>query len=443
MSFLIRDATVITMDPQRRILPHTDLKVRDGKIFAIGENLMAEAHEKVWEASGKVLIPGLIQSHVHLCQTLFRNQADGLVLLDWLRERIWPFESVHDADTLRASAELGLAELIRCGTTAILDMGTVQHSDVLFETAQETGFRLTGGKAHMDLGEDFPIGLQETTDASLEEGIRLCKRWHGAADGLLRYAFAPRFVLSCTDELMQEVAKQARELGARLHTHSSENEAECKAVHDRYQKSNVIALHELGLSGTDTVLAHCIWLDEVEVELLAQAGTHVCHCPSSNLKLASGFAPIPELWKRRIAVSLGADGAPCNNNLDIWTEIRLAALIHNPRCGPLAMPPERVLEMATMGGAKALGLEKQIGSIEVGKQADLVLLDCDRPEHQPNRDDWYGTLVYSGQASMVRDVWIAGRHLLRNRKLTTLEEEQVTARAAEALVRLQHRLAEV
>lgn len=432
MDQLIRGAVVVTMDPARTIHPGADVLLRDGAIVAVGGDAAAQAlpGALVIEAAGKALIPGLVQAHVHLCQTLFRNLADGLELLDWLRLRIWPLEAAHDERTIAISARLGIAELVRGGTTAILDMGTARHTDSIFAVAEEAGFRLTGGKAHMDHGDGLPRGLREETGASLAEGEALCRRWHGR--GLARYAFAPRFVLSCSDGLLAEVGQLARSLGARLHTHASENRGEGAAVRARFGLENVAVLHRFGLTGADVALAHCVWPGEGERDLLRTTGTHVVHCPSSNLKLASGIAPIPEYLEAGINVALGADGAPCNNGLDGFLEMRLAALLHKPRRGPAAMPGARVLEMATLGGARALGLDHVIGSIEPGKRADLALVDLERAHCTPMGDDVCAAIVHSVQRSDVTDVWIDGRRVLRDRELVTLDEARIVAEAREA-----------
>jgi 5-methylthioadenosine/S-adenosylhomocysteine deaminase len=376
-----------------------------------------------------VVIPGLVHGHLHSCQTLFRNRAEGLELLDWLGERIWPLEAAHDEASMRASAELTFAELIRSGATAALDMGTVGHTDVIFDVAQRAGFRLTGGKSMIDAGQAVPAPLRETTSEALAESLRLSKAWHGAADGRLRYAFAPRFALSCTEELLREVAVLAREVGVRVHTHANESQTECDLVRQRTGRDNLDFLHSAGISGPQVTLAHCVWLTAREHRLLCETGTVVCHCPSSNLKLASGIAPIPELIAGGVPVSLGADGAGCNNNLDMFLEMRLAALIHKPRAGPRAMPPQAVLELATLGGARALGLEAEIGSIELGKRADLAVLDLSGPHATPGGDDLYGQIVHSGHSADVRDVIIDGRVVMRDRELLTLDAGAIAGRA--------------
>lgn len=430
MNLLVRNVTVVTMNAGWEVLRGVDVLVEDGRIARIAKGIRTGKRvRRTLDGSGKVMLPGFVHGHLHACQSLFRNHADGLELLDWLRERIWPMEAAHDPASLRASADLTFAELIRSGSTAALDMGTVRHTDAIFESARDCGFRLTGGKAMMDAGQGVPAALRETTADSLAESLRLLKAWHGQENGRLQYAFAPRFVLSCTEELLREVAALAKELGVRIHTHASENPTECDLVRQRTGRDNVEYFHDLGLGGPHVTLAHCVWLTAREHRLLRDDGTVVCHCPSSNLKLASGVAKIPELLEEKVHVCLGADGAPCNNNLDMFVEMRLAALIHKPRQGPLSMPARQVLQMATLGGARALGLEEELGSIEVGKKADLILLQLSGAHCTPAGDDLASQIVYSAQSQDVRDVIIDGRIVMRDRRLLTLELDDVLAAA--------------
>ncbi len=404
---VLRGGLVVRMD-QDRTLGIADLVMEHSRIVEITETADgAWPGADIVDCDGCLVIPGLIQPHTHLCQTLFRGSADGLELLDWLKERIWPFEASHTDESLYLGALLGGAELLRSGTTAILDMGTVHHTDAIFRACKVLGLRATIGKAMMDLGQDAPLGLMETADDSMTESIRLFERWHAEENDRLRYAFAPRFALSVSPDLMRETAKVARELGALLHTHASENPKETEVVRRTTGFDNVAYLDRLGLSGCDTVLAHCVWVSEDEMQMLAQSGTHVAHCPSSNLKLASGIAKVPEFFERGINVGLAADGAPCNNNLDIFREMRLAALIQNPRLGPSSMPAERVFEMATLGGARALGLEAEIGALAIGMKADVVVVDA-RSLHAAPWHDPYAMLVYALGGSDVRDVFIDG-----------------------------------
>ena len=440
MDLLLTNGTVITMNREREVLAEADVLIQDGRIARVGRNLRTRgAGLRVLDVSGKVVLPGLIHGHLHACQTLFRNRADGLELLDWLRERIWPFEAAHDAESMRVSADLTFAELIRSGATAALDMGTVRHYDAVFESARDCGFRLTGGKAMMD-APDVPSGLYESTEASLAESLALLERWHGTHGGRLRYAFAPRFILSCTEKLMREVARLARDKGVRIHTHASENRTEIQVVRERFGKDNVAWFHDVGFTGPHVTLAHCVWLSEEEQRLLRDTRTVVCHCPSSNLKLASGIALVPELLDAGVSVCLGADGAPCNNNLDMFQEMRLAALLHKPRVGPRGMPPERVLEMATLGGARALGLEAEVGSLEEGKRADITVVDLSDPHSTPSDPrDVLSPLVYAARSTDVVHVLIEGKPVLKNGVLLTLDAAAVATQARHHSARIASR----
>lgn len=438
MELLIRNAAVVTMNASREVLRDADVLIDGDRIVSVGPHSRTRRRlaTRVIEGKGLVVLPGLIHSHLHACQTLCRNHADGLELLDWLRERIWPFEASHDAASMRASADLTFLELITSGATACLDMGSVRHYDAVFEAARDAGLRLVGGKCMMDAGQGVPAGLRETTEASIAESLRLLEKWHGAENGRLTYAFAPRFVLSCTEALMRQVGELAKARGVRIHTHASENPTECDLVREKTGLDNVSYFDSLGMLGPHTTLAHCVWVTAEEQRVLRETRTCVCHCPSANFKLASGVAKIPELVQQGVTVGLGADGAPCNNTLDIFHELRLAALIHLPRVGPTGFSAMKALELATVNGAKALGLEKDIGSIEVGKKADLTIVDVSGTHLTPISDDPVATIVYSAQSRDVRHVVIDGQVVLRDRIPQTMNPEAVRKSAATHAARL-------
>lgn len=438
MDLVIGNATVITMNASREVLRDAEVLIQGDRIARVGPRKRGgkTGVRRYLDARGQVVMPGLIHSHLHACQTLCRNHADGLELLDWLRDRIWPFEAAHDAQSLRASADLTFLECIRSGATAVLDMGTVRHYDSVFESARDSGIRLVGGKCMMDAGQGVPAALRETTDGSLAESIRLIEKWHGTEGDRLRYALAPRFVLSCTEALLRRVKDLSAELGVRIHTHASENATECDVVREKTGMDNVSYFHHLGLLGKQTTLAHCVWLTAEEQRLLRETGTRVAHCPSANFKLASGTAKVPELLRQGIVVGLGADGAPCNNNLDIFVELRLAALIHLPRGGPTSLPAMQVLEMATLNGARALGLEGEIGCLQEGARADVITVDLSNAHATPNSADAVATLVYSGQSQDVRDVVVNGQILMRDRRLLLVDEAAIVAAARVASARL-------
>jgi cytosine/adenosine deaminase-related metal-dependent hydrolase len=318
-------------------------------------------------------------------------------------------------------------------------MGTVHETDALAAAVAETGLRAVVGKAMMDAGDGVPARLRESTRASLDESDGLRARWSGAAGGRIGYAYAPRFVLSCTPELLREVGARVA-AGAHVHTHASEQAAEIELVRRQCGADNVEYLAALGLCGPATVLAHCVHVTAAEHERLRLDGTHVAHCPSSNLKLGSGVAPIPEMLARGIHVALGADGAPCNNNLDGFLELRLASLVHTPRVGPGRVPAATWLRLATRGGADALGIAA--GSLEPGQLADLIVVDA-RTAHSVPAPDPISTLVYAVQSRDVRDVIVDGRVLVRKRSLTEatgLDLDEVVATAASEAQRIAARV---
>ncbi len=437
---LIEGARAVTLNGAMDVLD-ADILIEGGRIAAlIGRGDPAPEVDARLDARGLVCIPGLVQTHVHLCQSLFRNLADDLVLKDWLERRIWPFEGALTAETMALSAEFGLAELVRSGTTTILDMGTVHHTDAVGQMVARSGIRAFIGKAMMDEGDTIPASLFERREDSVRESLALAARWHGAEGGRIQYAFCPRFAMSCSTRLLEEVGEIVASEGYILHTHANETVWEVQESRRRWQTTNIGHLHDVGITGPRAVLAHGVHLDESERQILAETDTCVTHCPSSNLKLASGIANIPLLWAAGVRVGLGTDGAPCNNNLDAFHEMRLAALLQKPFHGPTSMPAARVLQMATIDGARVLGLEDRIGSIEVGKDADLVLLDLNQPHHgvggaaaERLGGDLYARIVYSAVASDVRHVFAAGQHLVEGGQALRHDAERLQAHGAEAL----------
>ncbi|HVJ49961.1 5'-deoxyadenosine deaminase [Desulfitobacterium sp.] len=440
MLILLKNARIVTMNPTREIL-NGDLLVDGDRIAAIGQNLTEQA-DRVLDIHGDVLIPGLIQTHIHLCQTLFRGQADDLELLDWLQQKIWPLEGGHDPESIRDSALLGIGELFLGGTTTIVDMETVHHTEYALQAILDTGIRALSGKVMMDdPNGGIPASLQETTQDSLQESMDLFEKYHGQGQGRLEIALTPRFVISCTDDLLKEVARLAGAKKIFVHTHASENRSEIQVVERTRGMRNIVYLDKVGLTGPRLLLAHCIWLEEIEKEILVQSQTRIVHCPSSNLKLASGIAPIPELLARGAEVSLGADGAPCNNNLDAFREMRHAALIQKPLHGPTVMPAQQVFEMATLAGARALGREQDLGSLEVGKKADLAVVSLEGLHTWPKENiDLYTQLVYQAQSSDVRLTMVDGRIVMQDRELLTIDVPRLKTSSTQSLKRVMNRV---
>ena len=435
-SVLIENARLLTMVPTQPTEAGS-LRFDGGVITHIGHNLPSA--DRTIDAEGCVLLPSFIQTHIHLCQTLFRNLADGLSLMDWLRLRIWPMEATLQDQDMLASARLGLAELIGGGTTTLLDMGTVHHTDQIGVAVRDAGCRAFIGKAMMDDGAGVPARLHEATIDSLRESEALAKRWHGAADGRIQYAYAPRFAPSCTTKLLETVGEICREQDLVVHTHCAESVDEIAIVRRDHQMGNLEFMAACGLTGPRSVFAHMVHLDDDDIDIVKATHTSLTHCPSSNCKLASGIAPIPRYLAEGITVGLGADGAPCNNTLDAFFEMRLAGILHAPRFGPDALTPMDVLAMATTGGAKALGIDHLVGTLEPGKRADILQLRLNRPFNGVAGDP-AAQIVYTGSRENVVNVWCDGRRLVEDGQLTTMDEAQVMADAGAAVKRVEGRL---
>ncbi len=422
MGILLKNGLIITQNANRDVITG-DILVQDDLIAGMGENLAEEDH-KVYHLDRMVICPGFIQSHVHLCQTLFRNLADDLELLDWLENHIWPMENAHSKESLQISARLGLAELLLSGTTSILDMGNGNYQDVIFQEMADSGIRGLSGMVMMDSGDQT---YKRRTGEILRITESLINKWHNSRDGLIQYALAPRFVPSCSPELWSGVKKLSDDYQLIIHTHSSENKKEWQIVKNQTGYSNIEFFVKNELASSRLCLAHCIWVEEQEFKMLSDFGINVLHCPSANLKLGSGIAPVPEFLSRGINVSLGSDGAACNNNLDIFQEMRLAALIQKPSAGVKSTSARQVFDMATLAGARSLGLTARIGSLEEGKKADLVIMNLNKVHAIP-ADDIYSQIVYSGKASDVLHVMINGKWIVRDGQLQTIDYDTLISK---------------
>jgi 5-methylthioadenosine/S-adenosylhomocysteine deaminase len=441
VKILIRGGTLVPCDGTGTVA-EGDLLVEGGRITALGRIPHAGRGGgraelvRVIDARGCAVIPGFVQAHVHLCQVLFRGMADDLPLLAWLEQRIWPYEAAHDDASLSASAELGLLEMMLAGTTTILDMGTVHGYDAVFDACERAGIRAFGGKTMMDAGKGVPKGLRETTSSSLREADRLRASWAGKGNGRLAYAYAPRFILSCTESLFRGTAERAhasaKNGGSKdrtlLHSHVAEHPDERTAVRRALGDDDIALLRKWGFKGKNTLLAHGVQLTDDEIADVARDGTRIVHCPSANLKLGSGIARVHELARCGVQLALGADGAPCNNNLDPWVELRHAALLAKVRTGVTTLPARQALELATIEGARALGIDDEVGSLDVGKRADLVVVRMDAPHIEPGGDAW-SRLVYGCTSKDVLHVMVDGKLVVRNREHTELDQDRVLSRA--------------
>ncbi len=428
-SVVIRNATILTMNDAMDVVSG-DVRIDAGRISGVGR-VASDVTATIIDAEGGLVLPGFVQTHVHLCQTLFRGLADDLPLLAWLRTRVWPLEAAHDAKTLRAAAQLAAAELLLGGTTSVLTMETVHDTDAVFDALVPTGLRAVVGKCLMDVRGEAPARLYQARQAGLDESLALHRRWHGAAEGRLRVALAPRFAISCTRELLEATAAAADAGGLLVHTHASEQRDEVAVVRAQTGLDNIEYLASVGLATDRLCAAHCVWVTDAEQRLLAERGVKVLHCPGSNLKLGSGIAPIAELRARGISVSLGADGAACNNVLDMFQEMRLAATLQAMRAGPGALPARDVVRMATREGASAIGLGDDIGSIEVGKKGDVIVVST-AGAHQTPGGDPYSQLVYASRPSDVRATLVDGRVVAQNGAILWEELELIREAAAGA-----------
>jgi 5-methylthioadenosine/S-adenosylhomocysteine deaminase len=433
-TLLIKQGYIITLDGAGRRF-YGDILLKNDRIKQIAPQIDAQA-DRVIDAAGMLVLPGFVQAHLHLCQTLLRGQADDMGLLDWLNT-ITGLEALHTPETLYASARLGLAEMIKSGTTAVIDMGTLHHQDSVFRAIEESGMRAQAGKAMMDLTENLPPALRETTEQSLSESMDLLHRWHGKADGRIRYGFAPRWQLWNTEGLLKEIKQEAdRTPGVGIHGHAAEIKEEVDLMLEQRGLRNLNYLAKIGVVGPNVQMAHCIWLDDSEMQVMADTGTSALHCPCCNTKLGSGIAKVPEMLARGINVALGSDGAPSNNNLDLFVEMRMASVIHKYRLGPAHFPAEDTLRMATNGGARAMMLADETGSIEEGKKADLIALDDGGLHAAPladyEDDDPVKRIVSAFQSDSVRHSVIDGRLVMEDRELLTMDEAEIMEEARKA-----------
>ncbi len=427
-----------------------DLLVRDGVIAALGDAVPAALAalpggraDESFDASGAFVLPGFVQGHLHLCQTLFRGLAEQSDLLRWLRESVWPLEAAHTEASMAAAARLGLLELVAGGVTCVNDMGTVRHTDVIASTLESSGVRAVFGKALMDQGEGVPPGLRENPRAALDSALALAQRWHGAAGGRLRVSLAPRFILSCSEGLWRDVAAASAERGLTVHTHLSESPTEAREVQAAVATTATRYFERHGVLSERFVGAHGVWVDDEELAALRRADAALVHCPGSNLKLGSGLANVRRWARAGLKRGLGSDGAACDNRLDTFHEMSLAALLTRTLEPADHLSAREVVALATCEGARALGLGDAAGVLAPGRQADVVVVDHAAPHLAPQDElDPYVTLVHAARVTDVRLTMAAGRVLYRQGEWTTLDAERTAAQAREQARDLARRAAQ-
>jgi 5-methylthioadenosine/S-adenosylhomocysteine deaminase len=441
---LIIPERIVTADSKNSIIKDQAVEIIDGEIssFIPIDKVEKENYDEVFAAKNLTLIPGFIQTHVHLSQTLFRGLAEDLPLLDWLRLKIFPFENAHNEGSLRVTAQLSINELLLGGTTTFLDMGTLRLSEVVLNEMIDSGIRGFSGKCLIDINDLYP-DFKSTTQEEINEIKNLAQSFHNSASGRIKYSFSPRFVLSCTERLLKETKQIMKDFhGSIYHTHSSESIDEINEVRKRFHKENIEYFNSIGVLDDRTVLAHCVHTSDSERKMLKDRNTRIAHCPSANMKLGSGIAPIPQYLKEGISVTLGADGAPCNNSLSIFNEMRLASLIQKPLYGAEVMDAKTIFRIATIEGAKALHLGNEVGSIEIGKKADLVLIDLDSYSNSFSDLDEsiYSDIVFSSTTENVRSVMVDGRWIVKERESSVYDQREIISKGKEELKKLLKRL---
>ncbi|MGI6622623.1 MAG: amidohydrolase [Clostridiaceae bacterium] len=419
MKYLIDDALVVTMDQNMEILRSCDVLIDNGIISAVGK-LDAEQKQNasVINASGKLLMPGLINGHCHVPMTLMRNFADDMDLQTWLFNYIFPAEEKLTSEDIYWGALLGIMEMVATGTTCFIDM--YDHMNDLVRAAEESGIRaqLSRGVTNFEDGSDF------SEHKGLNEAIDFYRQWNGAANGRITGAFAPHAVYTCSTDFIKAVIKTAQKFDAPIHVHLDETRVEHEDCLAKHRKTPTRYLYDLGLFDRRTVAAHCVWITDEDISLLKDKNVTIAHNPTSNLKLASGVAPVPQALSKGVNVIIGTDGASSNNNLNMFEEIHLASLIHKGvNHDPLLVNAETALRMATTNGAAALGI-KNLGIIEEGAKADLILVDMDKPHIMPVHNI-LSALAYSVQGSDVYMTMVDGRILFENGEFKTIDKEKV------------------
>src|SRR6266567_752304 len=415
VDLIITGGTVVTMDNSRRIIENGAVAVKNGRILAIGratEIVRDFAAGEVINAGGKVVIPGLINGHTHVPMTLFRGLADDLDLQEWLNKYIFPAEAKNVTEEfVRVGTRLGLAEMIRAGTTTYCDM--YYFEDAIADETSKAGMRGVLGETLID----FPVADNKTNAEGMAYVESYVKKWQGNA--LIIPAIAPHAPYTVSEEHLKSIRAFSDRTGAPIVTHISEAKG----------ASPIDYLTRIGFLNNRVIAAHVVWPTEEELGLLKKFGVGIVHNPQSNMKLASGVAPVPEMLKEDLPVGLGTDGAASNNDLNLWEEMDTAAKLHKLISkDPKVVNAAEAFEMATIRGARALHLEQEIGSIEKGKRADLVIVDLDDLNQTPSYNI-YSDLVYATKAGDVRTVIIEGRVVMRDRRLLTLNEETIKADA--------------
>ncbi|MCD6488903.1 MAG: amidohydrolase [Desulfurococcales archaeon] len=448
----LRGGWVITLDKERRIIRDGAVAIDQGEIVAVGKREELDRDYRYYssiliDTSRQIIMPGLVNTHVHMVQGLLRGCANYLPLIDWLTKRVWPLQGNYKPDEALASAKLVILEMIKSGTTTFLETGLVGRygpDQIIEEAILKSGIRAAVARHVMDLTgyatqeNALHPGLVEEGDTSFKDTIRLYHKFHGKGNRVWIW-FGPRTPGAVSIELYRKISETARELKTGITMHLAEVREDVEYTMRDFGKRPVEFAHWVGLTGPNVVLVHVIWVTDEEIRLLAETGTTVSHNPCSNMKLASGMCRVSDMLRMGVNVALGTDGGPSNDTYDLLREMKHAALLQPVRAlNAQAVRVEEVIEMATINGAKALGLDYMIGSIEVGKRADIITIDYWKPHLRPLNNP-LSHLVYSASGHDVRSVIIDGKMVMLNRRVLTLDEERILEEADKAAYNLYNR----
>ena len=423
-TILIKNA--IILDPEKDINAKKDLLIKDDLIYKIDEEIAQDNVDKVIDAKDKILLPGFVNTHTHLSMALFRGLADDLSLDEWLNDNIWPMEANLNEYYCYIGALLGAVELIKSGTTTFSDM--YFYMEDVAKAVEESGIRAVLSYGMIDFGDE------EKRKAEIEKNMNLFKNCHNTADGRIKVFFGPHSPYTASEELLKEVRKLADENNIKIHIHVSETQKEIDDVSAEKGLRPFEYLDSIGFLGPDVICAHSVWLSDEEIKIIKKHDVKISHNPCSNMKLASGIAPVKKLLDNDICVAIGTDGASSNNNLDIIEELKTASLLQKvSTLDPEALNSDEALAMGTIEGAKALGLDDEIGTIEVGKKADLILIDTNNANMIPDSSKLSSNIIYAANGFNVDTTICNGQILMENRQLTTLDEQDIYKKAKEAI----------
>lgn len=423
---LLKNGFVITMNGEREVYQKGDVLIKDEKIQAVGkvDPGLVESNVEVYDVTGKIVMPGFVNTHVHLSQQLGRGIADDVELLTWLRERIWPYESSFDYEDSLISSTACCVELIKSGVTTFLEAGG-QYVEAMAEAVEKTGLRAALTKSVMDEGEGLPGPWQKTMEEELTKQEELFHKYNNTADGRIKIWFGLRTIFNCSDELIKATKAMADKYHTGIHMHIAEIAGEIDYVKTKDGFGTVEHLNQLGVLGPNLLAVHTVWLNNRELDLFRLNDVKVSHNPGAAMKVVLGFASIPEMLEKGLPVSIGTDGAPSNNRMDMMRDIYLTAMIHKGRTlRATCVPAEEVLEMATINGAKCALLDKEVGSLEVGKKADLIIISSEDIHSQPMHNP-IGNIVYAMSSQNIESTMCNGQWLMKERQVLVVDEAKV------------------